>query len=412
MASATRYLIVGGGLAAARAVEGIREVDAEGPVTVVTAERHLPYERPPLSKGVLLESDEPGSAIPHDADWYAGQHVVVRTGEPVTAIDADAHTATLSGGEVLGWDRLLLATGSVVRTLSVPGADLPGVHYLRTMDDSLALLDVIRSGGDLVIIGAGWIGLEVAAAARQHDCRVTIVDPQPAPLLAVMGERVGGWFADLHRSHGVDFRLGTGVARIEGEDKVTGVVTDNGETLAADAVVVGVGIRPNTELAEAAGAEIDNGVVTDETLRTSLTDVWAAGDLANWRSTLLGTHIRVEHWANANDSGFDAGRSMAGAEVSYDPVPFFFSDQYDAGLEYSGYVARDAEPEVVLRGDPAGGAFLAFWVVPEADGVRLLAGMHVNTWDTIDAISALIRSGASIDRSRLADPEVPLDQLA
>lgn len=412
MASDTRYLIVGGGLAAARAVEGIREVDAEGPITVVTAEPRLPYERPPLSKGVLLESDEAGSAIPHDAGWYAERNATVLTGDAVTAVDPTVRTVTLASDQQLDWDRLLLATGSSVRRLSVPGAELAGVHYLRTMDDSLALLDVIRAGGDLVVVGAGWIGLEVSAAARQHGCRVTIVDPQPVPLLAVMGEQVGGWFADLHRSHGVEFRLGTGVERFEGTEAVTGVVTSDGETLPADAVVVGVGIRPNTELAEAAGAEVDNGVLTDEHLRTSLGDVWAAGDVANWLSPLLGTHLRVEHWANANDSGFDAGRAMAGAEVTYDPVPFFFSDQYDAGLEYAGYVGRDTATEVVLRGDPADGAFLAFWVAPQGDGVRVLAGMHVNTWDTIDAISALIRSGATVDPARLADPAVPLDQLA
>lgn len=411
MDTQTRYLIVGGGLAAARAVEGIREVDAEGPITVVTAEDHLPYERPPLSKGVLLESDEPSVAYPHDADWYAGQHTTVITGDAVTAIDPEVRTVTLASEQQLTWDRLLLATGSSVRRLSVPGGELAGVHYLRTLDDSLALLDVIRRGGTLVVVGAGWIGLEVTAAARHHGCRVTIIDPQPAPLLAVMGERVGGWFADFHRRHGVEFRLGTGVERFEGTDAVTGVVTDSGELLPADAVVVGVGIRPNTELAEAAGLEVDNGVVTDEHLRTSVAGVWAAGDVANWRSPLLDTHLRVEHWANAHDSGFDAGRAMAGAEVTFDPVPFFFSDQYDAGLEYVGHVGRDSNAEVVLRGDPASGAFLAFWVVPQADCVRVLAGMHVNTWDTIDAISALIRSRATVDRDRLADPGVPLDDL-
>jgi len=407
----TRYLIVGGGLAAARAVEGIRELDGTGPVTVVAAEPHLPYERPPLSKGVLLESDGPEVAVPHDAAWYDEHHVVVRTGERVTAIDADAHTATLADGDELGWDRLLLATGSVVRTLPVPGADLPGVHYLRTMDDSLALLERIRAAGHVAVIGAGWIGLEVAAAARDHGCTVTIIDPQPAPLLAVMGERVGSWFADLHRAHGVALRLGTGVERINGEDTVTGVVTSDGETIAADTVVIGVGIRPDTGLAEAAGAAVDNGVVTDESLRTTLPGVWAAGDVANWKSTLLGTHLRVEHWANANDSGFEAGRSMAGADVTYDPVPFFYSDQYDAGLEYAGYVPRDTEVDVVLRGDPGSGAFMAFWVVPDGDGVRVLAGMHVNTWDTIDAVQSLIRSGASLDPARLGDPEVPLADL-
>ncbi|MDQ7991360.1 MAG: NAD(P)/FAD-dependent oxidoreductase, partial [Propionicimonas sp.] len=321
MGTDTRYLIVGGGLAAARAVEGIREVDETGPVVVLTAEAHLPYERPPLSKGVLLESDGPEVAIPHDLAWYDEHNVEVRTSSPVVGIDLDARTVRLESNHEIGWDRLLLATGSSVRTLQVPGAELPGVHYLRTMDDSLGLLERIKEGGDLVVIGAGWIGLEVTAAARGHGCRVTLIDPQATPLLAVMGEQVGGWFAELHRAHGVDLRLGTGVARIEGETAATGVVTDSGETIPARTVVVGVGIRPNTALAEAAGAQVDNGVVTDESLRTTLPEVWAAGDVANWKSTLFGTHLRVEHWANANDGGYAAGRSMAGAEVTYDPVP-------------------------------------------------------------------------------------------
>jgi 3-phenylpropionate/trans-cinnamate dioxygenase ferredoxin reductase subunit len=299
-----------------------------------------------------------------------------------------------------------------VRRLDVPGAQLPGVHYLRSLDDSLALLEQLRTGGDVVVVGAGWIGLEVAAAARAHGCRVTIVEPQSSPLRAVLGDRVGGWFARWHAAHGVDVRLGTGVDGFAGEDRVTGVRTASGETLAASTVVVGVGIRPRTELAEAAGARVDNGVVTDAALRTSLDGVWAAGDVASWESRLFGTHLRVEHWANALDGGLAAGRSMAGAEVAYDPVPFFFSDQYEAGLEYAGYVPRDAGAELVVRGEEEKPEFMAFWVVPEGDGVRLLAGMHVNVWDTMDAVQQLIRSRAVVSRERLADAAVPLADLA
>ncbi len=407
-----RYLIVGGGLTAARAIEGIRQEDPEGLVTVVTAEPHLPYERPPLSKAVLLGKDEPAVAFPHPGQWYEEQGVELRVGDPAVEVDASGRRVRLRGGDWLAYDRLLLATGSSVRRLGVPGADLPGVHYLRTLDDSLALLERLRSGGDVVVVGAGWIGLEVAAAAREHGCRVTILEPQPAPLLAVMGERVGGWFADLHSEHGVDVRLGTGVARFAGEAAVRGVVTGDDVTIPADTVVVGVGIRPNTELGETAGVAVDNGLLTDSALRTGVDGIWAAGDVANWRSTLFGRHLRVEHWANANDGGLAAGRSMAGAEVEYDPVPFFFSDQYDVGLEYAGYVPPDSGAQVILRGDPGTGAFLAFWVVPDGDAVRVLAGMHVNTWDTMDAVQALIRSGAGVSAGRLADPAVPLDDLA
>ncbi len=406
-----RYLIVGGGLAAARAAEGIREVDPDGDVTIIGAEQRLPYERPPLSKGILLGSDEADTAFTHPAGWYDDQHITVRTGETVDAIDPAAHTATLAGGEELAWDRLLLATGASVRALDVPGGDLPGVRYLRTLDDCLGLLDDLKAGGDVVVIGASWIGLEVTAAARTHGANVTVVGPGPEPLHSVLGEQVGAWFRRLHESRGVTFKLGTRVARVEGEDAVTGVVTDAGETLPARLVVAGVGVVPVTELAEAAGAEVDNGILTDAALRTSLPDVWAAGDVARWDNPAVGTHVRVEHWANALDGGFAAGRSMAGAEVSYDPLPFFFSDQYDAGMEYAGYVPKDAGAEVVVRGDLASEAFMAFWVVDEGAGVRVLAGMHVNTWDTMDAVQGLIRSGKPVARDRLADPDVPLEQL-
>ncbi|HSK33843.1 MAG TPA: FAD-dependent oxidoreductase [Propionicimonas sp.] len=406
-----RYVIIGGGLTAARAVEGIREHDREGVVTVVSAEDHLPYERPPLSKDVLLGKADAEVAYPHNEGWYLAEGVTVHRGQPATSISADARTVALADGTELGWDRLLLATGSVVRRLELPGGELPGVHYLRTLDDSLALLAALRGGGDVVVVGAGWIGLEVAAAARHHGCTVTIVEPAAAPLMAVMGERIGGWFADFHAAHGVELRLGTGVAGFTGEDAVTGVTTDAGDVIPARVVVVGVGITPSTALAETAGVAIDNGVVTDSALRTSVPGIWAAGDVANWESTVLGRHVRVEHWANANDSGLAAGRSMAGVELTYDPVPFFYSDQYEAGLEYAGYVPKDAGAELVVRGDLATNEFMAFWVVPDGDGVRVLAGMHVNVWDTIDAVQSLIRDRAVVTRERLADPGVPLDHL-
>jgi 3-phenylpropionate/trans-cinnamate dioxygenase ferredoxin reductase subunit len=406
-----QYVIIGGGLTAARAVEGIREHDREGAITVVSAEAHVPYERPPLSKDVLQGKAEADVAFTHPEGWYGAEWVTLRLGQPATAISVDRHTVTLADGSELPWDRLLLATGSVVRRLVVPGGELPGVHYLRTMDESLALLEQLRAGGDVVIVGAGWIGLEVAAAARHHGCTVTIVEPQAAPLLGVVGERIGGWFADFHRANGVDVRLNTGVAGFTGDDHVTGVTTKDGETIAATTVVVGVGIQPETTLAESAGVQLDNGVLTDAALRTSVPGIWAAGDVANWESTLLGRHVRVEHWANANDSGLAAGRSMAGVDVTYDPVPFFFSDQYDAGLEYAGYVPRDTDSELVVRGDTAGNEFMAFWVVPEGDGVRMLAGMHVNVWDTIDAVQALIRERTVVSREKLADPSVPLEDL-
>jgi 3-phenylpropionate/trans-cinnamate dioxygenase ferredoxin reductase subunit len=407
----TAYVIVGGGLTAARAVEGIREHDVKGSIVVVTEEDRLPYERPPLSKAVLKGEDEMETAFTHDRDWYSDQNVDLRLGTPATSLDAEQHALTLADGTSLSYDKLLIATGSSARALDVPGADLDGVLYLREMQESEALKARFTDGARIVIVGAGWIGLEVAAAARDAGCTVTVIEPQAAPLLGVMGEQVGSWFADLHRGHGVEFRFGEGVERLEGETSVTGVVTKSGDTVPADAVVVGVGITPNTGLAEGAGIATANGITTDERLRTSADGVWAAGDVASWRSTTLDTHVRVEHWANANDGGLAAGRSMAGQDVTYDPIPFFFSDQYDIGLEYAGYVPRGTDAEVVLRGDPKSNEFMAFWVVPEGDGVRVLAGMHVNVWDTIDDVQRLVRDRTVVDRDRLADPKVPLADL-
>jgi 3-phenylpropionate/trans-cinnamate dioxygenase ferredoxin reductase subunit len=407
----TAYVLVGGGLAAAKAIEGIRESDRDGAVVLVAEEDRLPYERPPLSKSVLKGEEPMDTAFTHDRDWYTEQAVALRLGSPATQLDAEKHELTLADGAVLAYERLLLATGSSPRALKVPGAELDGVLYLREMQESEALKERLTDGARIVIVGAGWIGLEVAAAAREAGCAVTVVEPQAAPLLGVMGEQVGAWFADLHRSHGVEFRLGEGVERIDGNTSVSGVVTKSGDTIPADAVVVGVGITPNTGLADAAGIATDNGIVTDPALRTSAEGVWAAGDVANWRSTALGTNLRVEHWANALDGGLAAGRSMAGQDVTYDPIPFFFSDQYDIGLEYAGYVPRDSDAEVVLRGDPSSNEFMAFWVVPDAQGVRVLAGMHVNVWDTIDDVQRLVRDRTVVDRDRLADPGVPLGQL-
>ena len=409
--SRTAYVIVGGGLTAARAVEGIREHDDKGSIVVVTEEERLPYERPPLSKGVLKGDEELDSVFTHPEEWYSDNDVELRLGDPATSLDANAHLVTLRSGESLSYDKVLLATGSSARALKAPGAELDGVLYLRELQESTALKEAFVDGARVVIVGAGWIGLEVAAAATDAGCAVTVVEPQAAPLLGVMGEQVGGWFADLHRSHGVTFRFGEGVERLEGTGRVETVVTTAGERLPADVVVVGVGITPNTGLAEGAGLDVDNGVVTDAALRTSGAGVWAAGDVANWASTTLGTHVRVEHWANANDGGLAAGRSMAGADVTYDPIPFFFSDQYDVGLEYAGYVPRGSGEEVVLRGEPSSNEFMAFWVVADGDGVRVLAGMHVNVWDTIDAVQQLVRDRTVVDRDRLADTTIPLGEL-
>ncbi|WP_068402817.1 NAD(P)/FAD-dependent oxidoreductase [Kribbia dieselivorans] len=422
--SSEPIVIVGGGLTAARAIEAIRESEPVTPIILIGNEDRLPYERPPLSKGIMLGKDSEEVAYTHPREWYDERKVDLRLGVTAERLHPESRMVALSDGSEVHYDRLLLATGSVVRKLTIPGHDLNGVHYLRTMGDAEKIRARLIAGGRVVIVGAGWIGLEVAAAARAHGVEVTIVEPQPTPLYGVVGEKVGAWFADLHRGHGVNLKLGVGVTKFEGgshgEDlpfqsshrKVTAVVTSEGERLPADMVVVGVGILPNTALAESAGLAVDNGIVVNSSLKVGKYGIWAAGDVANWYNPTFETRMRVEHWANAYNGGYTAGQSMTGQEVTYGRVPFFYSDQYDVGLEYAGFVPRDVQTEVVLRGDPATNAFMAFWVTAHASGHRVLAGMHVNVWDTVDAIKALVRNYTVVDLAKLADPGVPLDAVA
>lgn len=398
--STESFVIVGGGLAAARAIEAIRDGGHEGSVVLVGNEGSLPYDRPPLSKSVLAGPDAPDTTELHPRQWYTERQIDLRLGVEATRLDPAHHTLTLDDATGLTWDRLLIATGSSVRRLDVPGADLDNVLYLRTAEQSMALRRRLSSGGPVVIVGAGWIGLEVAAAARAHGCEVTIIEPQPAPLHGIVGPQIGQFFVDLHTAQGVTFRLGEGVQRLVGDQSVTGVVTSSGDLLQAETVLVGVGISPNTGLAEEAGIEVDNGIVCDQSMRTSVPDVFAAGDVANWFNPTLGRHIRVDHWANAQDGGFAAGRSMLGEPVSYDAVPYFFSDQYDIGLEYAGHIPRGTHTELVVRGDPTDQAFMAFWL---SHG-KVLAGMHVNMWDTIESVKDLIKNGETVDPHHLPGP--------
>jgi len=410
-----QIVVVGASLAGATAAQTLREGGFDGSVVLVGEEPSRPYERPPLSKGYLLGNDERDSIFVHPGDWYGENNVELRLGTTATAIDTAAHQVQLSDGATLPYSRLLLTTGSEPRLLDVPGADLSGVHYLRRVEDTDALRDAFATQPRVVVIGGGWIGLETAAAARQAGLEVALVEMAELPLLRVLGPEVAQVFADLHREHGVDLHLGTGVRELVGADgRVTGVRLDDadGTVLPAELVLVGVGIRPRTELAEQAGLAVSNGIDTDEHLRTSDPDVWAAGDVANAWHPGLSQRVRVEHWENARQEGRVAAEAMLGKDSAHDRLPYFFTDQYDLGMEYTGYVdptpgsdlAYDA---VVFRGDKAGREFISFWL---RDG-RVLAGMNVNVWDVVDDVSALITSGKQVDAARLADPAVPLGEL-
>jgi 3-phenylpropionate/trans-cinnamate dioxygenase ferredoxin reductase subunit len=405
MAERPTFVIVGASLAGAKAAETLREEGFDGRVVLVGAEPHRPYERPPLSKGYLQGEAERDSVYVHPEGYYAEQEIELLRGREVTAIDPGARTASLSDGEALGWDRLLLATGAEPRRLPIPGADLDGVHVLRTLDDCDRLRDVIAAGGRLVVIGAGWIGSEAAASARSGGMEVTVVEQQSVPLQTVLGAEVGGMYADVHRDHGVDLLTGTGVEAIEGDGRAERVVLQGGRAVDCAAVLVGVGAAPRTALAEAAGLAVDNGVLVDATLRAA-GDVFAAGDVANAEHPFFGRRVRVEHWANALNQGPAAARAMLGRTDPYERLPYFFSDQYDVGMEYSGLA--DPEAGVVVRGDLAAREAVVFWL---GDDGAVLAGMNINVWDVNEQVQALIRSRAAVDPARLADPDVPLEDL-
>ena len=407
MAERPTFVIVGAALAGAKAAETLREEGFDGRVVLVGDEPERPYERPPLSKDYLRGEAEREAAYVHPREFYDQQEIELVRGVEVMAIDPAGHSAALSTGESLAWDRLLLATGAEPRRLPLPGADLAGVHYLRSMADSDRLREVIDAGGRLAVIGAGWIGAEVAASARSRGMEVTLIERQSVPLETVLGAEAGRLYADIHRDHGVELLTDAGVEAIEGADRAERVRLADGRVIDCAAVVIGVGVVPRTGLAEAAGLAVDNGVLVDATLRAGVPDVFAAGDVANAEHPFYGRRVRVEHWANALNQGPAAARSMLGGGEPYDRIPYFFSDQYDVGMEYSGLADPDAR--VVVRGDPASREVVVFWL---DDADRVLAGMNVNVWDVNEQVQALIRSREPVDARRLADPAVPLDELS
>jgi NADPH-dependent 2,4-dienoyl-CoA reductase/sulfur reductase-like enzyme len=411
MAAEPSYVIVGASLAGAKAVETLREEGFGGSILLAGAEPERPYERPPLSKGYLLGRDDRESIFVHEAGWYAAHDVDLRLGVRAVRIDRPGRAVELSDGGRIGYDKLLLSNGASPRSLDVPGDDLDGVLYLRTVQDSERLSAAIRAGGTVVVAGAGWIGLETAAAAREFGCEVTVIEPEFGALIRSIGPEVGRVFTDLHRAHGVTFRFGESAREFRGVGgRLRAVVTADGTELPADIAVIGIGVVPNSVLAEEAGLEVGNGILTDAMLRTSDPDIYAAGDVANAFNPLLRRRARVEHWANALAGGPAAARSMLGGDAPYDPVPYFYSDQYDLGMETAGLPEPGRYDEIVYRGNVDAREFIAFWL----DRGAVVAGMNVNVWDVNDDIQALIRAGAAgarPDPARLADPDVPLTEV-
>jgi 3-phenylpropionate/trans-cinnamate dioxygenase ferredoxin reductase subunit len=423
MADNRTFVIVGASLAGAKAAEQLRAEGFTGRVLLVGAETHPPYERPPLSKGFLIGTQPREDAFVHEIGWYGDNDVELILGARATSIDRAARTVSLDIGGTLHYDKLLLTTGSRVRDLPVPGAELPGVVSLRTMDESAALRETFHEGAQVLIIGAGWIGLEAAAAARERGASVTVVEMDELPLRRVLGDEVAAIYRDLHQAHGVTFHFGTGVREFgDVGGKISHAVLTNNVEVPADVVLVGVGVQPNIDLAQAAGLDIDErgGVKVNQYLCTSDPDIYAAGDIAAFDSPVVGRRIRVEHWGNALAGGPVAAASMLGKDRPYDWVPYFYSDQYTSspmiGMEYAGYVVPFDYDRVVFRGSPAIEAgsdpqFLVFWTKDR----RVIAGMNANIWDVSESqIQPLVRaglSGAHVDLERLADPSVPLTEL-
>jgi 3-phenylpropionate/trans-cinnamate dioxygenase ferredoxin reductase subunit len=403
--SKSTFVIVGASLAGAKAAEELRSQGFDGRVVLIGAEPERPYERPPLTKDYLRGESEREKAYVHAAGFYSEQDIDLKTATTVTAIDPTGGHVTLATGRRLDFDRLLLATGAEPRRISVEGAELEGVHYLRTLSDCEVLRERFEKGGRVVVVGGGWIGCEFAASARQRGLEVVVVDPQALPNERIFGPEIGAFYRDVHVQHGVEMVLGDDVAALLGDSAVRAVRTAGGREISCDFVVVGIGVTPQVELAVAANLAVENGILVSDALQTSAANVFAVGDVASAAHPFYGERIRLEHWANALNQGPAAARSMLGQATSYDRIPYFYSDQYDVGMEYSGYAPK--WDEVVFRGERDSGEFIAFWLKDQ----RVVAGMNVNVWDVTEHIQALIRARKPIQTAALRDPDTPLESL-
>ena len=400
------FVIVGASLCGAKAAEELRERGFDGRVVLIGTESERPYERPPLTKDYLRGESEREKAYVHKPEYYEEHEIELISGATVNAVDPRAATVTLDDGQELTYDRLLLTTGAEPRRLSSPGTELREIYYLRSLADCDLLRERLDSANRVAVVGSGWIGSEFAASARTLGLEVALIDPLELPNERIFGPEIGAFYRDVHAEHGIELHLGDGVEAFEGDGAVQRVRTSSGKVIECDFALVGVGVAPRVELARGAGLEVDNGIVVNEHLQSSAENVFAAGDVANAWHPFFGRRIRVEHWANALNQGPAAARAMLGDSAAYDRLPYFFSDQYDVGMEYSGYAT--SWDQVVFRGDRDGGEFVAFWL----EGGRVLAGMNVNVWDVNEHVQTLIRSGEPVDVAALTDLDTPLESLS
>jgi 3-phenylpropionate/trans-cinnamate dioxygenase ferredoxin reductase subunit len=398
-------LVVGGGLAGARAAEAARTSGFQGRVVIAGEERFSPYERPPLSKAVLRGEADIKSTSLHDMAFYSDQGIELLTGTRAVEIDVKSRSVNFSDAPAIGFETLVITTGSAPRRLDIPGADLTGVYYLRTADDATILHDAIKNASRVAIIGAGWIGSEVAASARSMGVDVLLIGSDPFPLHNVLGAKVAVVFQQLQIDHDVELRLGVQVVELRGNGSVNQVVLSDGRIEDADVVVVGVGAVPRIELAVAAGLKIENGILVDEFLETSVPGIFAAGDIANAWHPHYQSHLRVEHWANARYQGTTAGSNASGKHEAYDRLPYFYSDQFDVNLEYVGHAQPD--DEVVIRGDLNQRKFVAMY---HRGGV-VSAALTVNVAKVFKELKVIINQAKQMDLHALANPNIPFGEL-
>jgi 3-phenylpropionate/trans-cinnamate dioxygenase ferredoxin reductase subunit len=406
VASSDQFVIAGASLAGGRAAEALRQEGFDGRIILVGAEPERPYERPPLSKDVLRGEAPSDKVYLRPPEYYAEQQIELRLNTRAERLLPAEKTILLAGGERLPYDKLLIATGASVRRLNIPGIDLPGIHYLRAIQEAAAIGAELRKAGRVVVVGAGFIGAEVAASARMVGCEVVVLEVLPVPLQRVLGDEVGRIYAEIHLERGVDLRLGEGIAAFRGAGRVEQVVTSSGVAIDCDVAVVGVGVQPEVGWLADSGLALENGVVVDEFAETSVSGIFAAGDVANWWHPVLGERLRVEHYENAQNQGIAAAKSMLGRREPYAPVPYFWSDQYDLTLQYVGHASgRD---EVIFRGDVASRKFLAFYL---REG-KLRAALGINRLRDVRAAQRLIRDQVPVTPAQLIDEQVDLRQLA
>lgn len=405
MVSHKTFAVIGANLAGGRAAEALRAGGFDGRILLIGAEDEPPYERPPLSKEILKGTMPPERILLKSLDAWSADDITLMLGTKVTRILPTEQALELDGGERVRVDKVLLCTGGRVRRLPIPGADLDGVHYLRTLADARAIREHLRPDSPVVVIGAGFVGAEVAACAKEAGCRVTLLEAADVPLLRALGEKMGKLYASYHVERGVDLRTSITVERIEGDHRVRAVVTAQGERLEASCVVIGVGIDPNVELAQDAGIRVGNGVVVDEYCQTSMENVYAAGDVAYFPNPILGQHMRLEHWQNAQNQAVSAARSMLGHRAPFAEVPWFWSDQFDLNLQMAGHPS--ATDDIVVRGSMDDARFCALYL---RSGV-LVGALAVNRPRDVRGATKLIERRVRLAPAQLADENVNLREL-